>query len=1059
VSSQEAAIRILIVCQAVPPDLLVYSQAHYELEHIAWPKEAFKRLYNTQYHIIIVELALLGEDWKTAIDELKRCYPLNTLLALADARYTDLELLGMGLDGVVPSALHEQGWHFLIRSFFQQQQQKLALHQRSKMLHRVSQIINDLYFVDDLRDLVQLSLTSLCRHFGLYGSAVLIDEEPYKHLYAGCEHKNLYASPVLLDSYHPFQRTLDMGLCQIHRDIREDAHYQTIPNLPLAQACILVPLRYKDTTLGTLAVFSNQPDSFNDDDLLVYEIFASHFSAALTQIRHHSLQQNDFEFNQRLLDAWQDFSAFYNLEELAEAVHGFLSKIDGVGQTLVWLYDSPRDQIIVRGTQDGPVQTFLQLEQNHQVSQLLRDLDDHHYLSLRRQIGPGKQIAPLLEQMGRGEYMLFGIVRANTFIGGVLLATPINTPFRMVEYNLVYSICQIAAQKYESIILFNDTNVKSTRLESLLLNVNEGTFFVDNKGLVAFCSAQFAEQSGIQPHEVIGQPYEDLIELLAQRSAQAALVKQAIFQAVEQIGLGQAGEDDHAIVEIDLQERLFDLQFSPLISPGGSLGWGGFLRHRAESEVEALNDVDSLYQLMQTHFLPLMRQLSRSLSDLTLNRPAQMQNAWLHRLREVAINLQLAENLWDSFSQLGALASDSANQELGTLLRRVLELDPLYRQRLRPSLSEQHASFVLPHAAQVTALRSLLIYCANQGAAQQISQISALQEDRNLVIILDPCYLHRTDEALLALLNGQHDDLRLLQDDLLAFSLYLCAHLLRRHQGQMSLEFYAVGKLRLTVTVPILPSQAEARSEYGGSLKRRIMLIEGKSELGHKLYSVLRQADFHITSCRTMSQVSADLKQFSFDLLLADVRWNDGEASKVVESLKRHTETPILLFADEASQAERTRGLRAGAAEFFTQDNSSEEILARINLVLNRQLASDRQRPPLEWRYLKIDFARRQVFLKGRPLSFTPTEYKLLRLLALNAGAVTTHQELLREIWGADYQNEKQYLWVNISRVRKKIEPDSEGPLYIHNESGIGYIFMEKLPDSHVENGSRADGN
>lgn len=1041
---QTSPIRILMVCQQLSPQILAYSQPHYLVEHIASPKEAFKRLYNTQYHIIIVELALFGQDCTIAIGELKRCYPLNTLLALYDSRYTNLELLEIGLDGAIPRDVDEQGWHFLIRSFFRQQQQTMALHQRSKMLHRVSQVVNDLYFADSVRDLVQVSIQTLCRHFGLEGVAILIQEEPYKHLYAGCESKELYASPVLLDPYHPFQRSLDMGLCQIHEDISQDSYYQPIPRLPNARACFIVPLRHKDATLGALAVFSKHA-SLADDDLAVYEIFASHFSAALTQIRHHSLQQNDFEFNQRLLEAWQNFSSFYNLEELAEAVHSFLAKIGGVGQALVWLYDNVKDQIVVRSNQAAVTDVFLRLEESNLVSQLLRNLDDHHYLSLRRQVGPGRQIAPLLERMGPSEYMLFGIVRANTFIGGILLATQPVTPFRMVEYNLVYSICQITAQKYESIILFNEINVKSTRLESLLLNVNEGTFFVDNKGKVAFCSAQFAEQTGIQPHEVVNQPYLALVSLLAQRCKHGKDVERTILDVVKRLEQPYPSEDGHAIIELTLMERSFDLEFSPLIGTSGSLGWGGFLRHRAE--VDAIDHSEGLDRLMQQHFNGFIHQLSQSLNELTLNRPTQMQPTWFNRLSDVAINLQLAESMWESFSYISnGETSEKGGQELQVVVQQVQQTDLVYRQRLKPSLSDAHASFVLPHEAQVVALRGLLAYCGRY--AQQAVQISALQEDEHLVLLLDPVTLHRTDPALMRLLNGQSDDLRLLEKDAAAFGLYLCAQLLSRCQGQTIIETYAVNRWRLLIRFPILPQAKVSREERGRNLLRRILFIEGKSELGRHIYSSLRKSNFHITSAQTLTQVAAELKQANFDLVVVDARWNEGEASKVMETLKRHTETPILLFASEASQAERTRAFQMGAAEFVTQENSLEEIGSRIGLVLNRQLVSDRQRPPLEWRYLKIDFARRQVFFKGKPIRFTPTEYKLLRMLAINADKVISHQDLLQEIWGADYKHEKQYLWVNLSRVRKKIEPDPNGPLYIHNESGVGYRFSEQLPDS-----------
>jgi two-component system KDP operon response regulator KdpE len=88
---------------------------------------------------------------------------------------------------------------------------------------------------------------------------------------------------------------------------------------------------------------------------------------------------------------------------------------------------------------------------------------------------------------------------------------------------------------------------------------------------------------------------------------------------------------------------------------------------------------------------------------------------------------------------------------------------------------------------------------------------------------------------------------------------------------------------------------------------------------------------------------------------------------------------------------------------------------------------------------LKMDLSRRLVSVGQNPISLTPTEYEILRLLLQNAGKVLTHRQLLRQVWGAAYENEMHILRVNISNLRRKIEPDPSRPHYLLTEPGVGY--------------------
>jgi two-component system KDP operon response regulator KdpE len=95
---------------------------------------------------------------------------------------------------------------------------------------------------------------------------------------------------------------------------------------------------------------------------------------------------------------------------------------------------------------------------------------------------------------------------------------------------------------------------------------------------------------------------------------------------------------------------------------------------------------------------------------------------------------------------------------------------------------------------------------------------------------------------------------------------------------------------------------------------------------------------------------------------------------------------------------------------------------------------------------LSVDLTRRLVTVDGREVQLTPTEYDLLRVLVLNAGKVLTHGQLLHKVWGEGYED-MHLLRVNISNLRRKIEPDASRPTYIHTEPGVGYRLRLSVSD------------
>jgi two-component system KDP operon response regulator KdpE len=118
-----------------------------------------------------------------------------------------------------------------------------------------------------------------------------------------------------------------------------------------------------------------------------------------------------------------------------------------------------------------------------------------------------------------------------------------------------------------------------------------------------------------------------------------------------------------------------------------------------------------------------------------------------------------------------------------------------------------------------------------------------------------------------------------------------------------------------------------------------------------------------------------------------------------------------------------------------------EELFARARVIINRRYIAARSREPMQFGDLYVDFAHRAVFLKNNPVELTRIEYDILYTLIINQGQTVTHKQLLTQVWGPEYLDETQYLWVNISRLRKKLEPGADSPRYIRTQPGVGYYF------------------
>ncbi len=189
------------------------------------------------------------------------------------------------------------------------------------------------------------------------------------------------------------------------------------------------------------------------------------------------------------------------------------------------------------------------------------------------------------------------------------------------------------------------------------------------------------------------------------------------------------------------------------------------------------------------------------------------------------------------------------------------------------------------------------------------------------------------------------------------------------------------------------------------------------------------------------------------DLVLLDIMMPKLDGWEVCKRIREMSDVPIIMLTARDQEADRVMGLKMGADDYVAKPFSLKELEARLEAVLRRT----RLPPPVRGRilycdaYLSIDSERWEVRRNGELVDLTPTELRLLLVLAEHAGRVMTHQQLLEQVWGAEYVDETDYTKLFIWRLRQKIEPDPSNPRYILTERGLGYRFSKSPPGSPRE--------
>ena len=229
------------------------------------------------------------------------------------------------------------------------------------------------------------------------------------------------------------------------------------------------------------------------------------------------------------------------------------------------------------------------------------------------------------------------------------------------------------------------------------------------------------------------------------------------------------------------------------------------------------------------------------------------------------------------------------------------------------------------------------------------------------------------------------------------------------------------------------------------SAKLSILIIEDEKNICDFIAAALMNQDYRVFKSYSGRDGLSQITSRCPDILLLDLGLPDMDGLKLIEQVRSWSITPIIVISARTLEKSKIAALDLGADDYLTKPFGTGELLARIRTALRH---SQRNQHIGSSKYqvgdLLVDFERRLVKVKDQDVQLTQIEYKLVCLLAQNAGRVMTYESIITKIWGPYADNDNQILRVNMAHIRRKLEENPAEPQYIFTEIGVGYRMREE---------------
>ena len=230
--------------------------------------------------------------------------------------------------------------------------------------------------------------------------------------------------------------------------------------------------------------------------------------------------------------------------------------------------------------------------------------------------------------------------------------------------------------------------------------------------------------------------------------------------------------------------------------------------------------------------------------------------------------------------------------------------------------------------------------------------------------------------------------------------------------------------------------------------KYKILLVEDEDNIRNLVATMLDTAGYQTILAQSCAGAQMMYASYLPDLIILDLGLPDMDGMTLLDSVRQHSLTPIIVLSARSNEDDKILALDHGANDYVTKPFSSGELLARVRAALrnNRFSASEGRLPGGKFtiKDLQIDYDARLVYIKGEPIKLTQTEYNIVALLSENCGKMMTYATIIKAIWGGYPQEGSiKKLQVNMANIRKKFGDKPGEQNYIANELGVGYRMNE----------------
>ncbi len=1037
----------------------------------------FDRALDTAQHErynLLVVVASGDYDALWQVEQVRRLYPDVPVWFVAHqmnvSDYRRLLALGVGMDNVLPgemtSTLFKEQVSNLFRVDVTTQGVSLdSFNRLAEMLNVVHGMAQNANFIHDFLD-------KLCNTYNLYGATILIKDEAFKifSLRGGAGKNRFHSGRVYLQSNDVMLSVMVDRKPKQLGDIANTPGYVASPVLPDAQRALIMPLTYHAKAIGTLVLFSRYAELFTQTDIHIFSVLASHFTIAFSTVHRYERYQSQERHNHILLEAWKRLAHLQDYHQVADTLHDLVVELPYVQQGLVWLAAFTLEgceQDIISAGSDNVTQAFATLRDSRELNQILKQFHaDLQPILMGPQQLPGTNAVRLFNLM-RGSYLIFmPIFSAKNINGTLAISLTPGSSLDDTELELFENLLKIAGQILEHINFMRLMDQKSHDLETILRSISEGVFFIDKDNHVLFANPQLSALTAIPHDDIVGQSGSVLFRRLAECADDFNDTLRQFMNVLQQglEGDPEAYGEDRYQFEIPSQRLQcllrVELVMTRYRNEGNTATWLGIVRVIQQDNTPVEMPVSVIDQLAGYIRLPYAQ--ANSLIDTLLERYERLDTDIRRQLiTRLQSQIHYLEQLWEDLLKLQDLQNKTMTLSMteisvSDLIEKVFELRILQRQR-------RDFEFRIPNNVPLVqvdmnrmarAIARILYTISESVPHGTITTIRAEVDKQGGVrlSISNDLYVIPADgyrQVFQPTELGEYS----FQDGITHLRMYLARAVINKHGSP--LEAHNIpGKG--TVLTMILPRPVEPEVPVTLALPevsyaapapelQGIIVLRGTSRLWQRVLPVMmsQYGSDHVYECTSLEDVQWAVKSRAYDIILVDATPNDADCMTVCRRLRDTTKLPVLILSDNPNVKQKVTALSIGVNDYLNITTDPSEVMAlmaKIENLVRRTSTSERTQEPVQIGKLHIDLNTREVFLESKPLDLTRIEYELLRILAINPGTVIRHEELLTEVWGPDCRDNKEYLWVNMSRLRRKVE-FAKGESYIQTRSRVGYFL------------------